>query len=648
MTFHRSDRSSVIDLTFATKKLNKMCINWEISEDKASGSDHEIILFSINIDSRNLVENPVYSNHYNFDKADWKSFAENLLRESNKQEYQSSLDNSEISTSLLEMEAEKLRDIIFKAAETSIPKKKISEKLKPWWTSELKALRKELATTKRYWKRKQQNQQEFQRKKAEYLNKIKLAKARCWNKFLENATGKDIFKAFQYTKFRRNEKLPVLEYEYESQKINTVNFKEKCSAFLRVLFKKPPQSTAVSWENYTEDSSWEWPELAEDEIKNAILTSSIKKAAGPDGISFLIVQKAFETIKYRFISLYQKLIKYRYHPVCWKEAVRVILKKAGRKASIPKSYRVVSLLNCLGKISEKIVATRLAYLANTTNILYFDQLGGRKQTSAVDAAMSLVHDIQLAKHEGKMTSALFIDIKGAYDHVSANQLLKICQELGLPKNLCFWIESFLRNRSIQLAFDGEKQEKTQVEIGIPQGSPVSPILFLIYIRDLFSGIEGIEVRKPSYVDDIGLIASSTSLERNCNILQNAAERLFQAGSSRLVQFDMEKTELIYFYLKRFIKNEDFSIRLQDQIIEPKSLVKWLGFWFDSKLSFKKHVEIKIANATRVFHQIARLSNTERGLSFQAIRQLYIACITSVADYGVPIWWNNQKFLLDKF
>jgi len=60
------------------------------------------------------------------------------------------------------------------------------------------------------------------------------------------------------------------------------------------------------------------------------------------------------------------------------------------------------------------------------------------------------------------------------------------------------------------------------------------------------------------------------------------------------------------------------------------------------------VKIKILTATRIFHQIARLSNTERGLSFQAMRQLYISCITSVADYGVPIWWNNQKYLLEKY
>src|SRR5438034_5543737 len=78
-----------------------------------------------------------------------------------------------------------------------------------------------------------------------------------------------------------------------------------------------------------------------------------------------------------------------------------------------------------------------------------------------------------------------MNIKEAYDHVSANHLLKICQKLKLPKSLCFWIKSFFQNRKVQLKFDGNIQEMTDVNIGIPQGSPVSPVLFLIYIRFLF-------------------------------------------------------------------------------------------------------------------------------------------------------------------
>lgn len=465
LTCSRSN-SSVIDLTFATKELNNsMLINWEIDEGKVSESDHEIILFSINIDNGNLVENSVHNGQYNFEKADWKMFSEELLLWSNKEEFLSKINDSQISETLLENEAEKLRDIILKAANKAIPRKRFSERSKPWWKKELKILRKELANAKRKYKSNQINQQAFQAIRSEYFWKIKQAKSECWNNFLENAVEKEIFKAFNYTKFNRIEKLPIIQYQHEDQEITAVTFEQKCEAFMQVLFKKPPQSEAVNWHDYTEQE-WEWPEVNKDEIKQAIFSSSTKKAAGPDKISFLILQKAFNTIENRFVKLYSNLISYGYHPICWREAIGAILKKSNRKATLPKSYRVISLLNCLAKIAEKIIATRLAYLAGTTSIVNFDQMGSRKQTSAIDAVMSLIHDIQIAKNENKITSVLFMNVKEAYDHVSCNQLLKICKNLGLPRSLCSWIECFMNNRYIQLAFDGNRQEKTRIEIGI--------------------------------------------------------------------------------------------------------------------------------------------------------------------------------------
>ncbi len=239
-------------------------------------------------------------------------------------------------------------------------------------------------------------------------------------------------------------------------------------------------------------------------------------------------------------------------------------------------------------------------------------------------------------------------MKEVYDHVSCNQLLKICKNLGLSRSLCSWIECFMNNRYVQLAFDENKQEKTRVEIEIPQESSISSILFLIYIRDIFSEINNMQIRSPSYVDDIGLVASSETIEENCLMLENAAEKLLQLQNQNNIQFDMKKIEFIHFHTKKSIDNNNFPVTIRNNQMQSKNLIRWLGVWLDSKLSFKEHVKIKISTATRIFHQIARLSNTERDLSFQAMRQLYIACITSVADYGVPIWWNNQKFLLEKY
>src|SRR5436190_16741670 len=295
---------------------------------------------------------------------------------------------------------------------------------------------------------------------------------------------------------------------------------------MNVLFINPPQTEPVKWDNYKE-SNWKWPEVNKDEIKEAIFSSSVKSAAGPDEISYLILQKVYNIIESRFVILYSKLIQYGYHPICWREATGIILKKSNRDASLPKSYRVISLLNCLGKISEKIIARRLTYLTNILNIMYLNQMSGRKQISAIDAVMSLVHDIQLAKHNNEDTSILFMNVKRAYDHVSANQLLKICQDLGLPRSLCSWIECFMNNRHLQLAFNRNKQEKISVKIGIPQGSLVSPILFLIYIKNIFPELNIMHIRSPSYVDDIALSYSLNSIKNNCEMLELAVEKLLQ-------------------------------------------------------------------------------------------------------------------------
>src|SRR5204863_6184967 len=136
-------------------------------------------------------------------------------------------------------------------------------------------------------------------------------------------------------------------------------------------------------------------------------------------------------------KLYKVLIQFDYHSKCWKEAVSVIIRKENRKTTISKSYKIVSLLNCMRKVAEKIITIRLSYTAEISDLLDADQMSERRQKSAINAVMTLIHDIQLAKHENKMISVLFINIKEAYDHVLVNYLLKICQKLKLSKSLYF-------------------------------------------------------------------------------------------------------------------------------------------------------------------------------------------------------------------
>ena len=185
-----------------------------------------------------------------------------------------------------------------------------------------------------------------------------------------------------------------------------------------------------------------WPRIEKSEIENSIFSSSIKKASESDEISFAIIQKVYLSISEHFYKLYSSLLETGFYSKYWRVATEVILKKSAsvqRDWSKPKSYRVVSLLNCLSKVSEKLLATRLFYLAENSEfnskkfeLLYYNQIGRRKQKSAIDTVLLLVYNIQLKKYQKKQLSVLFLDIKRAFDYISKNQLLRICIKLKLP------------------------------------------------------------------------------------------------------------------------------------------------------------------------------------------------------------------------
>jgi len=152
--------------------------------------------------------------------------------------------------------------------------------------------------------------------------------------------------------------------------------------------------------------------ICDSEIKYAIISSSPKKAPGPDGITFEILHHVYTATPNVFNILFKNLLR---------NGIGAVLPKPNKPKDIPKGYRIITLLNCLGKVSEKILANRLSYMA--PKILDLGQMGGIKNRSAIDAVLGLVHDIQLAEHQKRKITATFFDIKGAFDFVSLKQLL---------------------------------------------------------------------------------------------------------------------------------------------------------------------------------------------------------------------------------
>lgn len=646
-TFYRPNlaRESVLDLTLATPHLASQIQDWQVI--KEIGSDHYGILFTIQ-GNQEPLEYP-FQERYDTKTANWNVFAAALkeaflgkpmLNSYDWNQQASSIgilqDTTYPLTKQWDQIALEFTDAISEAAKASIPPKTTSSKAKPWWTPELKDLRKAMLAKLRVVSREASSKQDFLKARNSYFQAIKQAKRDHWNRFLEREDPQSIFKALAYTKDRQFERTQTIKSPSGTLE---ESFKGKCLAFKKALFPPPPHAPTLTWDGYDTDN-WDWPKLAEVEIENACSTKVKSTTPGPDGITQEIICQAYKACPEWFFKVYSCLVNAGYHPKCWRNATGAILKKQGKPDyTLPKAYRVISLLNCLGKVSERILAQRVGYLAETTTLLHPSQIGGRQKKSAIDAAMLLTSEIESNKRRKLKTSTLFLDIKGAFDHVAKNQLLAVLKKLRLPASLISWVSSFVSQRQLRLSFDNQTEEFNALETGIPQGSPVSPILFLIYIRELFPSIPK-SVRVLSYMDDIALATASTSLKKNTRILEREVAKLYELGAQKAIQFDLVKTELIHFTTAKEAKTTSMKLP-NGEIIEPKEVVRWLGVWFDAGLTFKQHVATRVSQARSAFLRMTRLANCERGLSPMAFRQLYLACVTSVADFGSPIWWREQ-------
>lgn len=654
-TFHRPNMKnfSTIDLTLAGKKMADKIANWQVIH---TGSDHMGILFDVHEPSRELARFQPHQTRYNVNKANWNLFEKTLKKLLGR----APTVNDQVLHSLatytakqvlqrpdiqakLDRVAIELTTILTTAADKAIPRKTTLKTQKAWWNKSLTDQRKLFLKAQRRVKSKPEDAEaaaDYRKLRNKYFQAIKVCKKNHWNAFLEKESPDTIFKAMKYTKAVQVNQIPNIRSETGQ---TCVSFYSKCQALRESLFPSPPHIKPFEWADHKE-RTWTWPELSIGEIEEVFNSVIRGKTPGPDGLDQFILQQAFNRNKIIFTQIYALYLKLGYHPICWRQATGVVLAKPGKPSySEPKAYRIISLLNCLGKTLERIIAKRLGILAETTDLLHKSQIGGRLKKSAIDACMLLTNTIQTEKLDGRKTSTLLLDVKGAFDHVAKDQLLREMSRLGLPLSLLSWVDSFLRNRTLGLAFDGRTENFNNIETGVPQGSPISPILFLIYIRNLFPSTS---VRYLSYIDDISMTASSNSFKNNIKILTREANHLYKRAESYAVKFDLAKSELIHFGRSKSSKH--MSLQLPDGTnIHPKSTVRWLGVWFDQNLTFKDHVNIRIAQAKAAFGRMSRLANTEKGLTPYAMRQLYIACIRSISDYASPVWWRQQQHITQK-
>ncbi len=313
-------------------------------------------------------------------------------------------------------------------------KQRICAKSKLWWNNELVKMWKTLLSKKRIWKRCRNDDAwaEIVQMRNSYHDTIKLIKNRFWINFLNNVKEKEVFQIYKFTKLRLIKKLLLIQ---NLQKELKIKFNEKCKTFLKAMY-----SSSLKIQTNEElllNESIQWSRVIEGKIKHAINFSTFRKALKSVDMSFAIIQRAYKTILKIFNLVYSDLIENDYHSKIWREDTRIILKKSDKSNySISKTYKIITLLNCLGKVAEKIIAVQLSYTAEINDkLLNFDQMRGRKQRSVIDVVLNLVHDVQMMKSRENTLICLLLDVKEVFDHVALKQLIKILIKLKISVNL---------------------------------------------------------------------------------------------------------------------------------------------------------------------------------------------------------------------
>jgi hypothetical protein len=373
-------------------------------------------------------------------------------------------------------------------------------------------------------------------------------------------------------------------------------------------------------------------------------------ALGPSGIGYRLLKWAFAKTPDTFVNLFNGCLVKGIHPPQFKSTtIAIVAKPRKTNKANPPLYRPIVLLKCLGKIMEKIIATCIAFEVGKHNLVPTNQFGGRPKSSVIDACLLLTHDIQAVWKNGLVASALAIDIKGYFDNVHHERLIHTMQVLGFVPEITSWVRSFLLDCHVIVRVNNHKSQPLPLAgVGIPQGSPVSSILLSIYTSFILSSLDSLpnsSIR--AYVDNQLILATSSLLKQNAFLLAEAFDIINQRLIAIGLAVDADKTELIHFTWSKADPFSFPSVSLNPHTslpfkVQPAGVMRWLGIFFNCKLTFKSHVQTMAARAQSTTAGLCMLANTIRGLDIANARILYKIVVLLVLTFGAEIWFTGRK------
>ena len=324
-------------------------------------------------------------------------------------------------------------------------------------------------------------------------------------------------------------------------------------------------------------------ECDQKEVENIINSLNPHKATGPNSILHLLKKD----ISYPLTTIFNISLSTGIHPDLMKVAKTIPIYKKGSKLDLC-NYRPISLLSNLNKILEKLVFTRAYKFLEDKKCIYNLQFGFRRKHSTIHALIGITEEIRKALDNSKYACGVFIDLQKAFDTVDHSILISKLNHYGIRGIGNEWFKSYLSNRSQFVSIQGFDSDTEEIMYGVPQGSVLGPLLFLIYINDLHKAIKCSSVYH--FADDTNLLNINTSPKKIQKQKNYDLKCLYQWLLANKISLNRSKTELIFFHKPGHpIQNFQFKIKLNGHKILPTEHIKYLGIYLDSTLSGKYQV-----------------------------------------------------------
>ena len=382
-------------------------------------------------------------------------------------------------------------------------------------------------------------------------------------------------------------------------------------------------------------------ECSLEEISKLINSLNVSKSCGPFSIPTKLLKEFSNLLSPVLLVLVNKSLKEGIFPKLLKYAVVCPFYKKSDKTKCA-NYRPISLLSNLSKIFERVMYNRVDHFFSEQNLLYDRQFGFRKKHSTNHALLSIVEKIRNNMDNGIFSCGVFVDLEKAFDTVKHSILLRKLHHYGIRGKGNDWLTSYLSNRTQSVSVNGATSDVSNVTCGVPQGSILGPLLFIIYINDMHRAFSSCLVYH--FADDTNLVFSHPDPTKISKEVNKQLAILYDWLCANRLSLNVAKTEFTIFRPPNVPLTNRITLTLAQTTIFESLKVKYLGIILDSRLTWKIHIDELCKKLGRT---VGMLFKIRHQCNKNVLRSLYFSLFGSHLSYGIPVWGSANRALTQK-